>query len=143
MTRVAIDALTDFRRVTMFRMWRELKTIYTLQWEAYQADCERDYRRGYRAHYCEHGTNQWTDYDNICGPCEDGETNGDPWQRSQRALEVARYRYERATRLFDFHSEAFDLRVGHLVDTKTLFRMADALLNPLREWTEGKPSFAE
>lgn len=27
---------------------------------------------GYRPHYCIHGTNQWTDYDNICGGCEEG-----------------------------------------------------------------------
>ena len=26
-------------------------------------------------HYCIHGTNRWTDYDNICGPCEDGYTD--------------------------------------------------------------------
>lgn len=24
-----------------------------------------------RPHYCVHGTNQWTDYDNICHYCED------------------------------------------------------------------------
>jgi hypothetical protein len=41
----------------------------------YLAECESDRRQGYRPHYCEHGTNQWTDYDNICGPCEDGRTH--------------------------------------------------------------------
>src|SRR3954471_8807791 len=29
---------------------------------------------GHTPHYCIHGTNQWTDYDNICGWCEDGVT---------------------------------------------------------------------
>lgn len=29
-------------------------------------------RQGYRAQYCIHGTNNWTDYDNICPGCEDG-----------------------------------------------------------------------
>ena len=28
--------------------------------------------RGYSYPYCRHGSSQWTDYDNICGPCEDG-----------------------------------------------------------------------
>lgn len=28
--------------------------------------------KGYRFPYCPHGTDLWTDYDNICGPCEDG-----------------------------------------------------------------------
>lgn len=29
---------------------------------------------GHRPQHCIHGTNQWTDYDNICGGCEDGVT---------------------------------------------------------------------
>lgn len=33
-----------------------------------------DAANGHRSHYCIHGTNQWTDYDNICGGCEDGVT---------------------------------------------------------------------
>lgn len=28
--------------------------------------------KGYAFPYCPHGTSQWTDYDNICGGCEDG-----------------------------------------------------------------------
>jgi len=40
------------------------------------ADAEKaDRAAGYRSHYCVHGTNNWTDYDNICGPCEDGLTS--------------------------------------------------------------------
>lgn len=37
---------------------------------------EEDYhaRNGHRTRYCIHGTDQWTDYDNICGGCEDGVT---------------------------------------------------------------------
>lgn len=31
--------------------------------------------RGYRFPACIHGTSLWTDYDNICGPCEDGYTD--------------------------------------------------------------------
>ena len=29
-------------------------------------------KEGYRPQFCIHGTNQWTDYDNICGGCEEG-----------------------------------------------------------------------
>lgn len=28
--------------------------------------------KGYTFPYCPHGKSLWTDYDNICGPCEDG-----------------------------------------------------------------------
>ncbi len=28
--------------------------------------------KGYSYPYCPHGTSNWTDYDNICGRCEDG-----------------------------------------------------------------------
>ena len=38
----------------------------------YEDECEYWARQGCRPHYCIHGTNLWTDYDNICGPCEDG-----------------------------------------------------------------------
>lgn len=30
--------------------------------------------QGHRYPACPHGTDLWTDYDNICGPCEDGYT---------------------------------------------------------------------
>lgn len=30
--------------------------------------------KGYGFPYCEHGSSLWTDYDNICGGCEDGHT---------------------------------------------------------------------
>lgn len=47
---------------------------YKANYAAYLRDCEDDRERGYRSHFCEHGTNQWTDYDNICGGCESGMT---------------------------------------------------------------------
>lgn len=42
---------------------------------AYEEECREWARQGYRPHYCIHGTNQWTDYDNICGPCEESLTD--------------------------------------------------------------------
>lgn len=39
-------------------------------------DDDRPYNYGGRGYSfpsaCVHGSNAWTDYDNICGPCEDG-----------------------------------------------------------------------
>lgn len=77
------------RRVT-YRAAIRIMARLEANYAAYLADCESDYRRGYRAHYCEHGTNQWVDYDNICGPCEDGRTMSDPMQRREFALYEAK-----------------------------------------------------
>lgn len=50
--------------------------------------------KGYTFPHCPHGMSRWTDYDNICGPCEDGLTV------IQRAQSLARNRYrEFRTRL--------------------------------------------
>lgn len=38
----------------------------------YAEECESYRRQGFIPHYCQHGKDMWTDYDNICGPCEDG-----------------------------------------------------------------------
>lgn len=40
---------------------------------------------GFRPHYCIHGTNLWTDYDNICGGCEDGSFTEHSTPREVRA----------------------------------------------------------
>ena len=69
--------------VTLTRAQRKLMLLTAVAYmralnerrHMYEEECERDARNGYRAHYCIHGTNQWTDYDNICGPCEDGYTD--------------------------------------------------------------------
>ena len=59
----------------------------------YEEDCAYDREQGHRPHYCIHGTNQWTDYDNICGGCEDSLTVWDmaersAWDRHARYLHV-------------------------------------------------------
>lgn len=50
-----------------------LLTSYRNRFAEYEEECNEYAKQGYRPHYCIHGTNQWTDYDNICGGCEDGE----------------------------------------------------------------------
>lgn len=75
----------------------------------YLASCESYRRDGYRPATCEHGTNMWTDYDNICGPCEDGLTMGDPIQRRQFALDSAKRREEKIKALINAASTLRDL----------------------------------
>jgi len=61
----------------------------------YLESCEQDRREGHRAHYCEHGMSRWTDYDNICGPCEDGISMSDGMTRREYALDSAKRRDEK------------------------------------------------
>jgi hypothetical protein len=56
-------------------------------------------RKGYTYPACEHGTSRWTDYDNICGPCEDGLSLGDGVYRRQIALSEAKRRIAKAESL--------------------------------------------
>jgi hypothetical protein len=72
---------------------------YIDQWELYLADCEADRRRGHRVHFCEHGVNLQTDYDPICGSCEEGYSIGDPFYRRQLALSEAKSRIARADKI--------------------------------------------
>lgn len=50
-----------------------LLNSYRNRFAEYEEECNEYAKQGYRPHYCIHGTDQWTDYDNICGGCEDGE----------------------------------------------------------------------
>lgn len=43
--------------------------------EDYLKEQEQYAQEGYRMPECFHGTNQWVDYDAICGGCEDGAVN--------------------------------------------------------------------
>jgi hypothetical protein len=85
----------------LYGVTQRLMTEYADGYEQYLMDCESWSEQGYRPHYCEHGTNQWTDYDNICGGCEDGITMSDPGTRRLYALIEAKQRmaeYEKMTR---------------------------------------------
>lgn len=50
---------------------RIAERLFTAQRD-YTHDAREAAEQGFRPHYCIHGTNQWTDYDNICQGCEDG-----------------------------------------------------------------------
>lgn len=72
---------------------------YERDYAEYLELCEIDRRDGFRSRSCEHGTDNWTDYDNICGACEDGYSMGYDTGRvlmRQMALANARDRVKRA-----------------------------------------------
>lgn len=105
-----------------------LYRAYTLRYEAYLADCERDRRNGHRAHYCEHGTNQWTDYDNICGPCEDGFSLRDPMARRTLALESAKARVEEANGMLAWACQGVRWGMSHAISVEAVTERMDQLL---------------
>jgi hypothetical protein len=82
------------RRILMLAI--RLQGQYLSHYADYLDECAEYLRKGYRPHYCEHGTNRWTDYDNICGYCEEGQTMADPQQRRARALDDAKCRFAEA-----------------------------------------------
>ena len=67
---------------------------YAKDWEAYERDCEASWKLGYRPRHCFHGVNLWTDYDPICGPCEDGYGWFDRTAYRQLALLEAKTSYK-------------------------------------------------
>jgi hypothetical protein len=60
---------------------------YAMAWAMYDAECAEYAKDGFRPSHCFHGTNMWTDYDPMCGPCEDGYS----WfnRNAYRALALA------------------------------------------------------
>jgi hypothetical protein len=105
-------------------LYRDMTTGYA----EYLAACEADYRRGHRAHYCEHGTNQWTDYDNICGPCEDGHSLRDPMVRRRVALDQARERHRKAKAMIRWACEAHSHGMADVVDMEAVTRRYDQMM---------------
>lgn len=78
----------------------------TAHYRAYLDSCEQDRRNGHTPRYCEHGTNRWTDFDNICGGCEDGVSLRDRLSRWQMAKEQASERHTDAKAMLVWAMEA-------------------------------------
>lgn len=95
---------------------------YADDYAQYLAECEQDRRVGHRPHFCEHGADMWTDYDNICGPCEDGVSMRLPMARRLRALDNARERVAEADALMRWAYDAIKLGMGEVIDLKVLSR---------------------
>lgn len=67
--------MTETRISADFRMTLHIaRKIHRGMVDDYREECEQAYADGHRPHYCIHGTDQWTDYDNICWGCEEGVT---------------------------------------------------------------------
>lgn len=112
---------------TMLRIAMALSARYEADYADYLAECESYRARGQRPHYCEHGTNQWTDYDNICGGCEDGFSMGDPMVRRTYALTVARHRMSDIMQLIEMTEIARRLGVSDAIDHDRIVARIDAL----------------
>jgi hypothetical protein len=67
-------------------------------WDEMARECAE---QGFRPHYCIHGTNLWTDYDNICQGCE----NGEPLWDDARDWAEAKWRAEEALRKVEKRSK--------------------------------------
>ncbi len=86
------------QRVLKLAMQIERKLWEGYQW--YLDMCEYDRSQGHTPRSCEHGTDRWVDYDNICGPCEDGITMRDGAMRRTMALSRARKAYREIDAIF-------------------------------------------
>lgn len=92
-----------------------LLNSYRNRFAEYEEECNEYAKQGYRPHYCIHGTNQWTDYDNICGGCEDGENY---WNRetfgkiaireAQGAMDTMKERIDLYVKLSKDHAPIHD-----------------------------------
>ena len=78
----------------------------------YEEDCERDRKEGHRPHYCEHGMNLWTDYDPICGYCEEGMHLSNPMFLRTHALAQAKQFHHKLSEL----NNAYHLFSRHTPD---------------------------
>lgn len=103
---------------------RELLSDYN----DYLAQCENDRKNGYRPHYCEHGTSNWTDYDNICGPCEDGISMGDGVFRREFAIDSAKRKMEAVSEITNAITTLRSNRVE--IDLDPVIARISAILKP-------------
>lgn len=64
----------------------EVRNMYA-EHDEHKREC---YNAGHRPHYCAHGVNQWTDYDAMCGECEDGRSYFDYEREALDAIAYAK-----------------------------------------------------
>lgn len=106
------------------RIIKKSKVDLAARWASYERDCDQDRKEGHRPHHCFHGMNLWTDYDNICGACEDGY--GDSWESMvpllySDAIDKAKAFYKDMRTLADaarlLHSLNQDYDIGPALDS--------------------------
>lgn len=113
----------------VIRLASKINKSLAAGYQDYLDSCEQDRREGHTPHYCEHGKSRWTDYDNICGPCEDGLTMGDPMQRMEYALDSAKRRYEKVGKITEANALMRDL-VPNFVAPNEVYDEITRLLTP-------------
>jgi hypothetical protein len=79
---------------------------YAREWAKYDEECAEYANKGFRPHRCFHGMNLWTDYDPICGPCEDGYSWFDPELYRKLALGQAKDAYKKFDERLDLYVKA-------------------------------------
>lgn len=108
--------------------WADLQQ--TIQdWNDMADECQR---QGYRPKYCIHGTSSWTDYDNICGGCEDSDYPQDKTYTDVLRNTLASYRSAHArfqSKAEDFNNLAKALRALGVSDSLS----SDTLMASMNE----------
>jgi hypothetical protein len=90
----------------MIRLALHIFNWYAKEWEEYAEACEEYNRKGWTPAHCFHGTNLWTDYDPICGPCEDGYGWFDPTLYRQLAISEAKQAFRTMDERLDLYVKA-------------------------------------
>ncbi|QFG12171.1 Hypothetical Protein OBI_RACECAR_43 [Arthrobacter phage Racecar] len=86
--------ITSKLPVRVLTLALQILNQYRARWAAYEYSCELDRKDGHTPHYCFHGTSRWTDYDNICGQCEDHGNYWDYETYARLALDEAIRRHQ-------------------------------------------------
>ena len=76
---------------------------------AWEDACRSWAREGFAPAYCEHGTYLWTDYDPICGYCEDS------WTVYDEALWHAKHWEQEHRKLIELLRNAMEVGASHTV----------------------------
>lgn len=114
----------------------EYVRLIKARWAKYQEEVDIWYRsgegrtRGYRFPACFHGKSNWTDYDNICGGCEDGFTGYNPLEFYRWAFNKAMSDYRELRK----RSKWFCSAPPELFADEVLYRrIIDWCMEPIRK----------
>ena len=134
------DVMERYARKTELKRALEYLTAIKRSWNDFLADREAWYRsgdgrptsqggKGYSFPYCFHGSSQWTDYDNICGGCEDSFTGYNPMTFYRWALDKGHQDYMEHKR----RSEWFCSAPHDLYRDRDLYsRIIDWCMEPIK-----------
>lgn len=131
-----MGTLTDIQRRHVRKRALAYVTAIKRSWHEYLSAREYWHRhgdgkkKGYTYPYCFHGTYQWTDYDNICGGCEDSFNGYNPLTFYRWAIGKAHQDYAEHVRRAEWL-----LSAPRLDDIPTELRrqLIDWTMQPIRE----------